>query len=266
MAVLNVTPDSFSDGGRFLDPARAIDRAHELLAAGADILDIGGESTRPGSDPVPAAEELDRVLPVIEALAQQPGLLLSIDTAKAAVARAALAAGAHIVNDVTGLAGDPAMLSVVRDTGAGLVVMHMKGTPKTMQADPQYGDVVGEVGGFLAGQVRAAVSQGIPAEGMVVDPGIGFGKRLEHNLALLRGLPELARATGRPVLVGVSRKRWIGEITGRDVADRLAGSLAAMAFAIARGARIIRVHDAKESCDVARMIDTLRNTEGDRCR
>jgi dihydropteroate synthase len=261
MGVLNVTPDSFSDGGRHADTDRAVARGLEMVEQGARIIDVGGESTRPGSDPVSAAEEIARVVPVIERLAGRTAALISIDTTKASVARAALQAGAHIVNDVSGLTLDPEMAGVVREFDAGLVIMHMRGSPKSMQVDPRYDDVVGEVASFLAAQVQAACRAGIAVEQIVVDPGIGFGKTLEHNLALIRHLPRLAEATGRPVLVGLSRKRWIGAITGREVDDRLAGSLAAMAFAIERGARIIRAHDVKESCDVARMIDTLRLIE-----
>ena len=262
MGVLNVTPDSFSDGGRHAETDRAVTRGLEMAEQGARIIDVGGESTRPGSDPVSPAEEMARVVPVIERLAGRTASLISIDTTKAAVARAALEAGAHIVNDVSGLMFDPEMAGVVREFDAGLVIMHMRGTPKSMQADPRYDDVVGEVASFLAAQVQTACRAGIAVDRIAVDPGIGFGKTLEHNLALIRHLPRLTEMTGRPVLVGLSRKRWIGAITGREVDDRLAGSLAAMAFAIGRGARIIRAHDVKESCDVARMIDTLSLIEG----
>lgn len=254
MGVLNVTPDSFSDGGCFASIGEAVARGRAMLAEGADILDIGGESTRPGSLPVPEAEELERVVPVVNALAGEA--VVSIDTSKAAVADAALNAGACIVNDVSGL-GDPRMIEVVRRHQAGLVIMHMQGTPQTMQQSPVYHDVVTEVGEFLRQRVGLAVAGGIVPAQIVVDPGIGFGKELDHNLALLRSLDRIAAATGRPVLAGVSRKRFIGAITGREIPDRLAGSLAAAAFAIGRGARILRVHDVKESCDVARMIDKL---------
>ncbi len=254
MGVLNVTPDSFSDGGCFASIGQAVARGRAMLAEGADILDIGGESTRPGSLPVPEAEELERVVPVVNALAGEA--VVSIDTSKAAVADAALNAGACIVNDVSGL-GDPRMIEVVRRHQAGLVIMHMQGTPQTMQQSPVYHDVVTEVGEFLRQRVGLAVAGGIVPGQIVVDPGIGFGKELDHNLALLRSLDRIAAATGRPVLAGVSRKRFIGAITGREIPDRLAGSLAAAAFAIGRGARILRVHDVKESCDVARMIDKL---------
>lgn len=257
MGVLNVTPDSFSDGGRYDSVARAAARALEMADEGADIIDIGGESTRPGSPGVAADEEAGRVVPVIEALAGSCSIPLSIDTSKPEVAEAALQAGAHIVNDIGGL-GDPAMIETVRRHEAGVVIMHMQGTPRTMQDQPFYRDVVDEVGQFLRDRVDAAVESGILAERIVVDPGIGFGKTLEHNLALLRGLATLGTRAGRPVLAGVSRKRFIGAVTNRETADRLAGSLAAASFAILRGADIIRVHDVKESCDAARIIDMLR--------
>lgn len=256
MGVLNITPDSFSDGGQFSDPDDAISRARVMVAEGADIIDVGGESTRPGSAGISADEEMQRVVPVIRALAKDCSVPLSIDTSKAAVADAALQAGAHMVNDVTGLA-DPEMAPVVRTHHAGLVIMHMQGTPRTMQENPVYHDVVREVGQFLAGRVRYAVDAGIPEDCIVIDPGIGFGKSLEHNITLLKSLKNLGSLGGRPVLAGVSRKRFVGMITGREVPDRLPGSLAAAAFAIMQGASILRVHDVKESCDIARMIDRL---------
>jgi dihydropteroate synthase len=256
MGVLNATPDSFSDGGTFTDVESAVSRGVAMTAEGADIIDIGGESTRPGAEAVSVAGEMERVIPVIKELSGKISVPISIDTSKAEVADAAMKAGARIINDVSGL-GDPAMADVVRQTGAGLVIMHMKGTPRTMQDEPVYTDVVAEVGAFLRERVEAAVRAGIPAEHMVVDPGIGFGKTLEHNVELLRALDKISAMAQRPLLLGVSRKRFIGAITGREVHDRLAGSLAAAAFGIQRGARIIRVHDVKESCDIARMIDKL---------
>ena len=256
MGVLNITPDSFSDGGQFNSIERAVGRAMAMVAEGADIIDIGGESTRPGSPGVTAEVEVARVVPVIEAIASRCAIPLSVDTHKPAVAEAALQAGAHIVNDISGLR-DPAMVEVARRYQAGVVIMHMQGTPRTMQDQPSYHDVVAEVGQFLRERVDESVRAGIPAERIVVDPGIGFGKTLEHNLDLLRGLATIITQAGRPVLAGVSRKRFIGMITSRETGDRLAGSLAAASFAIARGARIIRVHDVKESCDAARMIDRL---------
>ncbi len=240
MGIVNVTPDSFSDGGDYLEAEVAIEHGRELLAAGADILDIGGESTRPGSEAVDAGEELARVLPVIEGLAGAGGRI-SIDTSKGAVAERSLAAGAEIVNDVTALS-DPAMASVCASAGAELILMHMKGTPRTMQEDPIYRDVVVEVRDFLAERMEVAVEGGVSAESISVDPGIGFGKTVEHNLELIRGLGEL-RALGRPIVVGASRKSFIGSIAGRPVRDRLGGSLAAAVLAAENGADVLRVHD-----------------------
>ena len=257
MGVLNVTPDSFSDGGRFLDSAAAVRQAHRMIAEGADLLDIGGESTRPGAAPVPAGEEIRRVVPVIEALRSFSDLPVSVDTRKAAVAERALAAGADIINDVSALTADPAMAGVAARYSAGVVLMHMQGTPETMQHDPKYGRVAEEVRDFLADRLEALEGQGLARETLALDPGIGFGKTLEHNVRLLARLDALA-ALGRPVVVGVSRKSLIGRITGREVGERLAGSLAAGAWALAHGAHIIRVHDVKESCDMARVVDMLK--------
>ena len=255
MGIVNVTPDSFSDGGRFLETERAVAHGLRLLEEGADLLDLGGESTRPGAEPVSAEEECARVIPVLEGLLRKrPEALISVDTRKAAVAEAALTAGARIVNDVSGGRDDPAMLPLVARRGAGLVMMHMQGTPRTMQDQPQYRDVVAEVGAFFQERLSAACAAGIPESAVVFDPGIGFGKTLEHNLALMANLPALTRATGRPLLLGVSRKRWIGEVTGRDVGDRLAGSLGGLAACIQGGAKILRVHDVMSSCDVVRVL------------
>ena len=258
MGVLNVTPDSFSDGGAYADPGRAIARGRALEAEGADILDIGGESTRPGAAPVPMEEELRRVIPVLGALAQQTRCLISVDTRQAAVARAALAAGAHIINDVSAATHDPAMAAVAAEYRAGLVLMHSQGEPATMQHHPQYAAVVEEVRAYLADRLAALAAAGLPRQHLVVDPGIGFGKTLAHNLALLRGLPRLCEL-GRPLLVGVSRKALLGQLTGRaPPADRLAGSLAALTAAILGGARIVRVHDVAASRDAARVADALQ--------
>jgi len=258
MGVLNVTPDSFSDGGAYADPDRAIARGLALEAEGADILDIGGESTRPGAAPVAEEEELRRVMPVLTALAQRTRCLLSVDTRHAAVARAALAAGAHIINDVSAATRDPAMAAVAVEYRAGLVLMHSRGEPATMQLQPHYTAVVEEVRAYLADRLAALETAGLPSQYLVVDPGIGFGKTLDHNLALLRALPRLA-ALGRPVLVGVSRKALLGRLTGRErPADRLAGSLAALTAAILGGARIVRVHDVAASRDAARVADALQ--------
>ena len=258
MGVLNVTPDSFSDGGAFLDPETAVARGLRMAEEGARIIDIGGESSRPGAEPVAEEEELRRVVPVIRALAGRTPCLLSIDTAKASVAEAALSAGAHIVNDITALRGDPRMAEVVRAHRAGLVLMHMQGTPRTMQDRPAYGDVVAEVCAFLAERLRAAEAAGLSRGQLVLDPGIGFGKTLEHNVSLLHRVDEVL-ALGRPVLVGLSRKRFLGALTGRPVTERLAPSLGALAFAVSRGVQLARVHDVKESCEVARLVAILRS-------
>jgi len=246
MGVVNVTPDSFSDGGRYLDPAQAIAHARQLVADGADIVDVGGESTRPGADEVSAAAECARVLPVVRALARD-GAIVSVDTSKPEVIRAAVDAGASMINDVRALRVAGA-LDAAAASGAALCLMHMKGDPRTMQQAPQYADVVADVREFLAERIDAARAAGIPAERIAVDPGFGFGKTLEHNVAVMRGLPALA-ALGYPVVVGYSRKSSLGAITGRGPHDRLAASLAAALVAIARGARIVRVHDVRETVD-----------------
>jgi dihydropteroate synthase len=248
MGVLNVTPDSFSDGGAFLDPAAAVAHAERMAGEGADLVDVGGESTRPGAAPVPAAEELRRVMPVIERLAEHGGIPMSIDTSKAAVARAATGAGAVLVNDVTALRGDPGMAAAVAESGADLCLVHMRGEPRTMQDDPRYGDVVSEVRAFLEERLSFAVGHGIPEERVWLDPGIGFGKTLEHNLELLRRLAEIV-AVGRPVVVGVSRKRFIGTLTGRPEPERAAGGVAANVLAFERGAHMFRVHDVPATRD-----------------
>jgi dihydropteroate synthase len=259
MGILNVTPDSFSDGGKFQALETAVEHGLQMVAEGADIIDIGGESTRPGANPVQAVEEIARTVPVIKKLREKTGVLISVDTRKVEVARAALAAGADIINDISALA-DPSMAAVAAETGAGLVLMHMQGTPETMQNNPRYDDVVSNVWNFLEERMNFAVARGVAPEQIVLDPGIGFGKTDEHNLALLKGIPQLA-AAGRPVLVGASRKSFIGRITGGEPDNRLAGSLAIAGFAVLRGAHILRVHDVKESCDAARLVDTLRANE-----
>jgi len=246
MGVVNATPDSFSDGGRYLDPAQAIAHARQLVADGADIVDVGGESTRPGADEVSAAAECARVLPVVRALARD-GAIVSVDTSKPEVIRAAVDAGASMINDVRALRVAGA-LDAAAASGAAVCLMHMKGDPRTMQQAPQYADVVADVREFLAERIDAARAAGIPGERIAVDPGFGFGKTLEHNVAVMRGLPALA-ALGYPVVVGYSRKSSLGAITGRGPHDRLAASLAAALVAIARGARIVRVHDVRETVD-----------------
>jgi dihydropteroate synthase len=247
MGVVNVTPDSFSDGGAWLDPAAAIAHGHDLARQGAAILDVGGESTRPGAEPVAEDEELRRVIPVLEGLAGA-GPRLSIDTSKAAVAEAALAAGATIVNDVTALRGDPAMAALLAQHGCDVCLMHMLGEPRTMQRDPRYGDVVDDVTAFLAERLEFAVAHGIAEERIWLDPGIGFGKTIEHNLELLRRLDEIV-ALGRPVVVGTSRKSFLGTITGRGPLARVPGTIATNVLALAAGARVFRVHDVAEARD-----------------
>jgi len=247
MGIVNVTPDSFSDGGRFLDPRAAVAHARELIEQGADILDIGAESTRPGAQPVSAADEIGRLRPVLDAL-RESRVPISVDTMKPEVMRAALDLGAAMINDVAALAA-PGALDAVAASDCGVCLMHMQGEPRTMQAAPHYDDVVGEVKAFLAARVEACVRAGVARERIVVDPGLGFGKTVEHNFELLRGLPQLAQL-GRPLLVGWSRKSSLGRITGRAPQDRLAASLAAALLALQRGARILRVHDVKETRDV----------------
>lgn len=255
MGVVNVTPDSFSDGGRYLDPQAAVAHGLRLEAEGAAILDIGGESTRPGATPVPAGEERRRVIPVIEGLrAAGAKARISIDTSKAVVAAAALEAGATLVNDVTALRGDPELAEVLRGAGeeVELCLMHMQGEPRTMQRNPTYGDVVGDVKAFLAQRLDAAVAAGIDGRRILVDPGIGFGKTPEHNLELLRRLAELLDL-GAPLLIGTSRKSFLGRITGRDVADRLPATIATNVIALMHGARIFRVHDVRAVHDALKL-------------
>ena len=250
MGVVNVTPDSFSDGGLWLDANAAVAHGGDLHAQGAEVLDVGGESTRPGAEPVGAAEELRRVVPVLEGLREHvPRAVLSIDTSKLAVARAALEAGATYVNDVTAFRHDPGLAEVVAHSGAGCCLMHMLGEPRTMQDDPRYDDVVDDVRAFLQERAAFAVAEGVAPERIQVDPGIGFGKTLEQNLELLRRLDEIA-GLGFPVVIGVSRKRFLGTLTGREVAaDRVAATVAANVLAFERGARVFRVHDVAPTVD-----------------
>jgi len=261
MGILNATPDSFSDGGDFFDPSMAVERALEMVAQGADIIDIGGESTRPGAEPVSATKEIARTAPIIGKIREHSDVPISIDTMKAEVAFQTLEAGADIINDVSAFETDPKMVEVAAESGAGVVLMHMKGSPQTMQENPTYGSVVDEVCTYLRTRLDFAAAHGLARNQMVIDPGIGFGKTTEHNLELLRGLPELLKC-GAPVLVGASRKRFIGQVTGRtDPAERKAGSLGVAAWAATQGAHILRVHDVIDTCDVCRMLDTL--TSGD---
>ncbi len=251
MGILNVTPDSFSDGGRFSALPAAMAQAERMAAEGAAIIDVGGESTRPGAEPVPVDEELRRVIPVIERLAAQLPLPVSIDTRKTAVMRAAIAAGASMVNDVTAL-DEPGAIEALAGTGAAVCLMHMQGDPRTMQQDPRYGDVVAEVRAFLRERVARCVAAGIDRSRLVVDPGFGFGKTLAHNLDLLRRLGEIA-ADGVPVLAGLSRKSLVAALTGRESGDRLAGSVTLAAIAALHGARIVRAHDVGPTVDALRI-------------
>jgi dihydropteroate synthase len=261
MGILNVTPDSFSDGGRFLAVDVAAAHAARMVAEGADIVDVGGESTRPGASPVPVEAEIDRVVPVISRLASDlPDTAISVDTRRAAVASAALEAGATIVNDVSAGA-DPGMVELVRDRGAALVLMHMRGEPRTMQEAPSYDDVVGEVREFLRGRIETAELAGIESERIAVDPGIGFGKDLDHNLELMRRIDELV-SLGRPVLVGPSRKRFIGTILDLPEDQRVEGTIGAAAWMASRGAHIVRVHDVLEVARALRVVDAIAGPAG----
>lgn len=257
MGVLNVTPDSFSDGGQFFSPDKAIEQGRRMAAEGAEIIDVGGESTRPGAEPVSAEEELARVLPVIAKLRESIPAFISIDTTKAAVAREALAAGASIINDVTGGRGDPEMMKVAAGTKAAFVIMHMQGTPQTMQTNPRYDDVVGEVADFFRQQYARALECGIDSMAIAFDPGIGFGKTVEHNLKLLANLPRL-RVHDRPIVVGVSRKSSLGQMIGSaEMNDRLAPTIAFTALLRERGANVLRVHDVKENVAALRVTERL---------
>jgi dihydropteroate synthase len=257
MGILNVTPDSFYDGGRRPDPGRAVADGVALAEAGAEIIDVGGESTRPGARPVSAEEELERVLPVVRGLRSAGSTPISIDTYKAKVARLALEAGADIVNDISALRFDPEMAGLVARERVPLILMHMQGTPRTMQMEPRYDDVVGEVRDFLIAQVGRAAEAGIELENIIIDPGIGFGKTLQHNLTLLRHLSSFT-SLGQPLLVGASRKTFIGKILNLDADDRLEGSLAVAVAAVMAGANIIRVHDVKETQRAIRVVDAIR--------
>jgi len=256
MGIVNVTPDSFADGGQFLDVNLAVAHGLELVQQGAEILDVGGESTRPGAQPVSEAEELRRVIPVIEQLAARTRVAISVDTVKPGVARAALAAGASLVNDVAANRIDDAMWRIVAESGAGYICMHMQGTPQTMQAAPHYTDVVREVEAFFRERMARLQAGGIKAEQVAFDPGIGFGKTLEHNLQLLGAMGNLT-TTGRPLVLGVSRKSFIGQISAAEVSRRLPGSLACAALAIAAGVPILRVHDVAETVQAARVAEAI---------
>jgi dihydropteroate synthase len=255
MGVVNVTPDSFSDGGLFLDAEAAVVHGHELAEQGAEILDVGGESTRPGAEEVSVEGELARVEPVVQELGKS-GAAVSIDTSKVAVAEAALGAGGSIVNDVTALRGDPEIAALCAEREAGLILMHMQGDPRSMQVDPRYEDVVDDVKAFLAERMQVAVDAGVGEDQIWLDPGIGFGKTLEHNLELLRRLGEL-RELGRPLVVGTSRKSFIGKIDGSEVEERIGGSIASAVLATAEGADVLRVHDVAETAQALRMASAV---------
>jgi dihydropteroate synthase len=255
VGIVNVTPNSFSDGGQFLNTQKAIAHGLKLRDEGADLVDVGGESTRPGAQPVPGDEELRRVVPVVEALARE-GVAVSVDTLKPEVMRAAIASGCAVVNDVNAFRS-PGAIDAVANASVGLIVMHMQGTPETMQKDPRYDDVVAEVGAFLRERAHALEKAGVHRDRIVLDPGFGFGKTLEHNKVLFRALPHLA-AMGYPVLAGVSRKRFIGDLTGCAVEDRVAGSVAAALLAVQNRASLVRVHDVKETVDAINVWMQLR--------
>lgn len=261
MGIVNTTPDSFSDGGKFLEHRSAVDHALRLVDEGADIIDVGGQSTRPGSDPVSLDEELRRVVPVVDELRRRLTVPISVDTSKAEIARRAIAAGAQIINDVSSLRDDPAMMDVAAGSDAGLVIMHMLGTPKTMQDNPTYGDVVAEVTAFLAERLEWLTLRGIAAERIAVDPGIGFGKRVEHNLRLLRELGAPARL-GRPILLGPSRKNLIGRVLNRPVDQRVFGTVGACVACFLRGAHILRVHDVAAARDAVLVADAIEQAAG----
>lgn len=246
MGILNVTPDSFSDGGEHFGRDRAVEHGLRMIAEGADIVDVGGESTRPGAAAVPEEEERQRVVPVIETLSSKTDAVISVDTMKAGVARKAIEAGAHIINDVSAFTHDPGMADVARESGAGVVLMHMLGNPRTMQDSPEYDDVVVAIRDYLASRVSDLAGAGLDRECMAVDPGIGFGKTVEHNVRLLAGLGVLA-GLELPIVIGLSRKSFLGKLTGCEVDDRLAPSIAALAFCVLNGAHVMRVHDVRES-------------------
>jgi dihydropteroate synthase len=259
MGILNVTPDSFSDGGRFLDPVLAVDQAQKMIAEGTDIIDIGGESTRPGASYVSEEEEITRIRPIVEALGKCTDVPLSIDTQKASVAQVALDCGASIVNDVSALQDDCRMAQVVQESGAGVVLMHRQGSSATMQEAPQYKDVVGEVKSFLSKRVALARSMGISPDRIIIDPGIGFGKTCYHNLKILANIGEFLQLE-QPLMIGLSRKAFIGELTGKPVTEREMGNAAAIATAVWQGAHILRVHDVAAMKDAIRVAQALRNS------
>ena len=260
MGILNTTPDSFSDGGLWADRKRAVDHALAMVAAGAEIIDVGGESTRPGARAIGAQEEIDRVVPVIEDIAAQTTATVSVDTSKPEVMAAAVAAGARLINDVFALRQDRALETAAR-LGVPVCLMHMQGSPRDMQRNPQYSDVVSEIRAFLGARAKACEQAGIPREHILIDPGFGFGKTLEHNVALFKALPELCRGD-YSVLVGLSRKSMLGTLTGRSVQDRLAGSVAAAVLAARHGVAVLRVHDVPETVDALKVLTALETGAG----
>jgi dihydropteroate synthase len=257
MGILNVTPDSFSEKGIFFDTDTAVRRGIEMAEEGADIIDIGGESTRPGAERVSAEEELKRVIPVIERLAPKLSIPISIDTYKAEVAKRAMAAGAEIINDISGLRFDSDMPAVIASSGAAVITMHIKGTPRDMQQTPTYTSLISEILEYLRDSIRIAEDAGVQPDRVVIDPGIGFGKTIEHNLTIIKNL-EAFRDLGKPILLGTSRKSFIGRVTGADVADRLTGTAATLAIGIMNGADIVRVHDVKGGVQASRMADAIK--------
>lgn len=260
MGILNVTPDSFSDGGRFINVDSAVAHAFQMLEQGADLLDVGGESTRPGADAVGADEEMSRVVPVIEEITRRTDAPISVDTSKAAVANAALSAGATIVNDISGLEADSRMAGIIAEHGAGVVLMHMRGSPRTMQSHASYENLCEEVAGELQRSIEGALSAGIALERVVIDPGIGFSKTPKQNLEIIKNLGALLSALGRPVLVGPSRKSFIGAVTGAPVHDRLPGTLAAVVYSVLAGARVVRVHDVAKTTQALQVVEAIQDT------
>lgn len=260
MGILNVTPDSFSDGGKFFRFEDAVDQGMRMAEEGADIIDVGGESTRPGSDPLPLEEELSRVIPVIDSLSKKTDVPVSIDTYKSEVARRALDAGAQAINDISALRFDPKMRKVAAESKVPIVLMHIKGTPKNMQKDPSYENVIGEITGYLKESIGMAQDAGIAKEKIIIDPGIGFGKRVQDNLNILKNLQEFS-ILGCPIMIGCSRKSFIGRILNLPTEERLEGSLAALTVAVINGANMVRVHDVKESKRVVELVDAIRNVQ-----
>ena len=263
MGIINVTPDSFSDGGKYANVEATVMRAKQMVADGADIIDIGGESSRPGAEPITANEECRRVIPVVQALAEQSQIPISVDTYKAKVAHEALSAGACVINDITALHGDPNMCQIVADAQAGVILMHMQGVPATMQKAPTYQNVVAEVHAWLTEVASQAVDRGIDSSRIMIDPGIGFGKTFDHNLEILRHLMQF-RGIGYPMLVGVSRKKFIGRILNLPVHQREEGTAATVAWSIINGANVVRVHDVARMKQVAQVINTICRTKPDR--